>query len=84
MSERMTRSPDADVGKWMSEAGLEQIDSFDLLPLIQNTRQRVFQCVQAMLEKGGNTRECQSAASAIGTLTALGRRVHWQNPATNK
>jgi hypothetical protein len=74
---------DTDVWKWTSQAGLEEVDSLNLLQLVQNTRQQVIQCLQALLEKGGSAAECQSAASAIGTLTELGRRVHWENPATN-
>ena len=83
MNERMRTSPDTDVRKWTTEAGLEEIDSLNLLPVIRNTRQRIIKCVQAMLEKGGSPREHQSAASAIGTLTVLARRVHWENPAAN-
>jgi len=82
MSEIRIRT-DPDVRKWTSEAGLEEIDSLNLLHVFQNTKQQVIQCLQALLEKGGSTADCQSAASAIGTLTELGRRVHWESPTTS-
>lgn len=64
---------DADVWKWASEVGLQ--DCLNLHQLVERARLEVIQRLEALLQKGENTAECQSAASAIGTLTELGRRV---------
>jgi hypothetical protein len=82
MSDRIRTRRDADVWKWTSETGLDEIDSPNLFRLVQETRHAVIQRLQALLEKGGDTLECQSAASAIGTLTELGRRVRQKNSTT--
>ena len=75
----------ADTGVWksMSEAGLEEIDSLNLCNSFRILGNESFSAFKALLEKDGSTAECQSAASAIGTLTELGRRVHWENPTTS-
>ena len=79
----MTANPirtrkDADVWKWASEVGLQ--DCINVHQLVERARLEVIQRLEALLQKGENTAECQSAASAIGTLTELGRRVRKDIP----
>lgn len=74
----MTEDPirtrkDADVRKWASEVRLQ--DCPDLPQLVERARFEVIRRLETLLQKGENAAECQSAASAIGTLTELGRRV---------
>lgn len=69
---------DADVWKWASEVRLQ--DCLNLHQLVERARLEVIQRLETLLQKGENTAECQSAASAIGTLTELVRRVRKDIP----
>lgn len=76
----MKTRTDTEIWNWTSETALEKIDLCELFQLVQQAKRSVMLCLQELLEKGGSSSECQSAASAIATLTELGRRVHQETP----
>lgn len=67
---RNARSP-----KSVSEIGLENIDDAGIVSLLRNRRQLVMECLEELLQKNASAAERHAAASAIGTLTELGKRI---------
>lgn len=59
----------------LSQAGLTDINPEDLPSRIRATRSTVMQRIQELLEQRNQPVECESAASALGTLTELERKV---------
>ncbi len=59
----------------MSQISIDEIDSQTLLRLVQDTKRGVIEYLEMWLQKGGTRVDCESAASAISTLSELGRRI---------
>jgi hypothetical protein len=70
-----TRASGAPLWQWVSEIGLESIDDSAVARLVEQRRQVVMECLEELLEKGASTAERNAAASAIGTLTALQKKL---------
>jgi hypothetical protein len=70
-----TRATGAPLWKWVSETRLESIDDSAVARLLQQRRQVVIECLEELLQKGASTAERNAAASAIGTLTALQKKL---------
>jgi hypothetical protein len=70
-----TRASGAPLWQLVSEIGLESIDGSAVARLVEQRRQVVMECLEELLEKGASTAERNAAASAIGTLTALQKKL---------
>jgi len=70
-----TRAPGAPLWQWVSEIGLESIDDSAVARLLRQRRQVVIEFLEESLQKGTSTAERNAAASAIGTLTALQKKL---------
>jgi hypothetical protein len=75
MTDETRRATGAPLWKWMSEIGLESIDDSAIAQLLRQRRQVVLECLEELLQKGASTAERNAAASAIGTLTALQKKL---------
>jgi hypothetical protein len=60
------------------EIPLESIDQAAVAALLRDRRQVVMECLEELLKKGASTAERNAAASALGTLTELGRKLDSQ------
>ena len=74
-----TRMTDAPFRKIVSAIGLESLDDSAVANLVRQRRQLVIQCLEELLQKGASTAERNAAASAIGTLKELERKLTPQN-----
>lgn len=75
VSERNGSGKGSHLWNYLSQAGLTEINPEDLPSRIERTRDVVIEHLLELLEKPGKPVERESAASAIGTLTELRRRV---------
>jgi hypothetical protein len=75
MSDPIKTSRDPDIWQWATQFGFGDIDTGNVFRVVQNSRRAVIRRLQELLSQGAQNSECQSAASAIGTLTELERRV---------
>jgi hypothetical protein len=66
---------DAHLRKRASEIALENVDDSTLARLLRHRRREVIECLEELLQKGGSTSERNAAASAIGTLTELEKKL---------
>ena len=65
--------------KTVSEIELESIDDTAVARVLRHRRQVVIECLEELLQKNASTAERNAAASAIGTLTELERKLTPQN-----
>lgn len=70
-----TRASGVLLWKWVSEIGLESIGNSAVARLLRHRRQAVIECLEDLLRKGASKAERNAAASAIGTLTELERKL---------
>lgn len=75
MPERIKIGRDPEMWNSISQAGLTDLDSERVCGVIQNVREAVMRRLDVLLKQSATSSECESAASAIGTLSQLGRRV---------
>ena len=75
VSQRNASGEGSHLWTYLSQAGLTEINPEDLPSRIERTRNVVIEHLLELLEKPGKPVECEPAASTIGTLTELRRRV---------
>jgi hypothetical protein len=75
VSERNESGKGSHFWNCLSQAGLTEVNPEDISSRIQTTRRAVIQRLHELLEERNQPVECESAASVLGTLTELGRRV---------
>lgn len=75
MSERNASGKGSHLWTYLSQAGLTEINPEDLPSRIERARDVVIEHLLELLEKPGKLVECEPAASTIGTLTELRRRL---------
>lgn len=75
MSEGNESGKGSDLWNRLSQAGLTGVSPEDLSSRIQKARHVVIQRLHELLEESNRLEECESVASALGTLSELSRRV---------
>jgi hypothetical protein len=73
MTDDIRREADAHLRKFASEIALES--DCALLRLLRHRRRAVMERLEELLHKGASSRERNAAASAIGTLTELEKKL---------
>jgi hypothetical protein len=74
-----TKATGAPLWKWVSEIGLDSAANSAVARLLRQRRQVVIECLEDLLRKDATKAERNAAASAIGTLTELERKLSSQN-----
>lgn len=58
-----------------SEIGLENIDDAGIVNLLRHRRRLVIECLDELLQRNASAAKRHAAASALGTLTELGKKL---------
>ncbi len=74
-----SRAPGAPLWRWITEIGMDKIDESAVAGLLRQRRQVVINCLEALLQQGASASERNAAASAIGTLTELEKKLKAEN-----
>jgi hypothetical protein len=73
---RSTRAP---FWTWVSDVEQQTVDDSAIAQVLRQRRKVVIECLEELLQKDASTAERNAAASAIGTLTELERKLSPQN-----